>query len=245
MTDYSAHEIHRLDQAYPDAVANIEDLTGDPARKTRLAEVGPEVFAAELTRDLAAAAANPMSLAAWAAVATVRLMDAGKAWEEDTDAAWAKVDELTAELETERLKSAKLAGENDNLTAWLRTARATRDATLRALTESREYAADRADEVGRLVAENARVRQQRDDIGALLTEAGNEVDLLTAANTRFADQLTTAGIHPCECHLVHGSTTTCGRPATTTATVMPYGSINVNNTCADRINGKAAEQVTR
>lgn len=97
MNDYTAHEIHRLDQAYPDAVNTIDDLTGNPARKSRLAEVGPEVFAAELTRDLAASAAGPMSLAAWAAVATVRLMVAGKSWEDDTDAAWAKVAVVTAE----------------------------------------------------------------------------------------------------------------------------------------------------
>ncbi|MEU1240073.1 hypothetical protein ABZ388_06910 [Micromonospora parva] len=98
MNDYTAHDIHRLDQAYPDAVNTIDDLIGNPARTARLAEVGPEVFAAELTRDLAASAANPMSLAAWAAIATVQLMTAAKTWEEDTDAAWAKADELTAEL---------------------------------------------------------------------------------------------------------------------------------------------------
>ncbi|RAN92625.1 hypothetical protein GAR05_06117 [Micromonospora saelicesensis] len=141
--DYTAHEIHRLDQAYPDAVNNLDDLTGNPARKARLAEVGPEVFAAELTRDLANSAANPMSLAAWAAVATVRLMVAGKSWEDDTEAAWAKVEQLTAE----------------------------RDEYAGALTEARTYAAGRAAEVGRLVAENARVRQQRDELKPVVEAA--------------------------------------------------------------------------
>lgn len=97
MTDYSAHDIHQLDQAYPDALADIERFTGNPANKNRLAEVGPEVYAAELTRDLAYSTDNPMSLAGWAAIATVRLMDAGKAWEDDTDMAWAKVDQANAQ----------------------------------------------------------------------------------------------------------------------------------------------------
>ena len=107
-TDYTAHDIHRLDQAYPDALADIERFTGNPANKNRLAEVGPEVYAAELTRDLAYSTDNPMSLAGWAAIATVRLMDAGKAWEEDTEMAWAKVDEANAELDKLRAQVADL-----------------------------------------------------------------------------------------------------------------------------------------
>lgn len=158
MTDYTAHEIHRLDRAYPDAVNTIDDLTGDPARKARLAEVGPQVFAAELTRDLANSAANPMSLAAWAAVATVRLMVAGRSWEDDTDAAWAKVDQLTAERDEAQATAAVRQGQ---------------------LAKSREQVTTLANEVGRLVAENARVRQQRDEA---LAEPRQSNELVAYAN---------------------------------------------------------------
>ena len=148
-TDYSAHDIHRLDQAYPDALADIERFTGNPANKNRLAEVGPEVYAAELTRDLAVSTDNPMSLAGWAAIATVRLMDAGKAWEEDTemaydqlDAARAMADELRAELEKVRGQHADTRRHNDLLTAELadqqraNTAHANENAELRKVVEA-------------------------------------------------------------------------------------------------------------
>ncbi|MET8265967.1 hypothetical protein ABZU92_18470 [Micromonospora arida] len=177
MPDYTAHEIHRLDQAYPAAVANIEHLTGDPARKTHLADVGPEVFAAELTRELAHLATKPSQLAAWAAVATVQLMTAGRAWEEDTDALHAKVDELTTKLADRNASLERVIGERNTLTAErddlrehlaldrqaVATLREREAATNAALTVARTQAATHANEVGRLVAENARVRQQRDE----------------------------------------------------------------------------------
>ncbi|MFG3639117.1 hypothetical protein ACGF3C_02435 [Micromonospora sp. NPDC047762] len=219
MTDYTAHEIHRLDQAYPDAVNTLDDLTGNPDRKRRLAEVGPEVFAAELTRDLANSAANPMSLAAWAAVATTQHMTAAKTWEDDTDAAWAKVDELTADVERLRrersdaatayledvtdatAKVDELTAERDHANrqyaeeaatvgeAWAALNRAgfqSPTASIAALiaqmsaalTEARTLAATRSDEVGRLVDENARVRQQRDEALAEREKARTQVCLI-------------------------------------------------------------------
>ncbi|MCG5460813.1 hypothetical protein MED01_004239 [Micromonospora sp. MED01] len=171
MTNYSAHEIFRLDQAYPAAVNTIEDLTGDPTRKTRLAEVGPKVFAAELTRDLAASAAGPMSLAAWAAVATVRLMDAGRMWEEDTDKAWAKVDELTdrlaamTEAATDHRKTASNALNRGNR---LHEQLAAAQNALRSLGQAH---ADLKTDNDELVAENARVRQQRDELKPVVEAA--------------------------------------------------------------------------
>lgn len=65
--------------------------------------------------------------------------------------------------------------------------------TRAALTASRENAADLANENGRLVAENARLRQQRDDTLAELTDAGNEVDLLEAENKRLRAALIDVG----------------------------------------------------
>jgi len=65
--------------------------------------------------------------------------------------------------------------------------------TRAALTASRENAANLANENGRLLAENARLRQQRDDTLAELTDAGNEVDLLEAENKRLRAALIDVG----------------------------------------------------
>lgn len=73
----------------------------------------------------------------------------------------------------------------------------------------------------------------------------NDLRSAVKANTRFADQLTDTGKHPCDCCYVHGSTIRCGRAATTDTTVMPYGYLNVSDVCAARINGKPAEAVAR
>ncbi|RAO26505.1 hypothetical protein PSN13_06533 [Micromonospora saelicesensis] len=190
MTDYTAHEIHRLDQAYPDAVNTIDDLTGDPARKARLAEVGPEVFAAELTRDLANSAANPISLAAWAAVATVQLMVAGKSWEDDTDAAWAKVDQLTAKIERRRLRLVEAENDLLNVRGILspngRPRRLPADVDLVPnVAPAVEWLADRVDE---LTAELAKTQEQLTAANRRADGLQNDLDSATKANTAYANE---------------------------------------------------------
>ena len=186
MTNYSAHDIHRLDQAYPDALADIEAFTGDPKQKASLAAKGPEVFAAELTRDLAASAANPMSLAAWAAVATVQLMSAAKTWEDDTDAAWAKVEQLRetvgdrnasldrviAELDAARDEAEQLTAELAQIADTVAptvTAKPT-SAAVRSLHQLYndwvKTAHERLAKVDELTAELAEARKQRDEAKA-------------------------------------------------------------------------------
>lgn len=106
MTDYSAHDIHLLDQGAVDALRAVDALAADPETTRRLNERGEAVYGAELTQDLHnTVAGKSMSLAGWAAFATIRLVqlqarhdEAARVWEEDTDAAYAKVDEITAAI---------------------------------------------------------------------------------------------------------------------------------------------------
>ena len=64
--------------------------------------------------------------------------------------------------------------------------------TAAALTEARRYAAGRDNEIGRLVAENARVRQQRDELKPVVEAAKAWVASSVADFGRTGDALTDA-----------------------------------------------------
>ncbi|MGC5019046.1 hypothetical protein [Micromonospora sp. DT47] len=141
MTDFTAHDIHLLDQAAVDAFDDVDHLTDDPETKRRLDERGPAVYAAELTRDLIAACNGRVGVAAgFAAMATIRRV------QERDDR-----NELAAELAEVR----------DQLTAANRHA----DGLKADLNSATKANTAWANQISQIRGENTRLRAKLADLG--------------------------------------------------------------------------------
>ncbi|MDH6460150.1 hypothetical protein M2302_000301 [Micromonospora sp. A200] len=193
MTDFTAHDIHLIDQGAVDALRAVDALAADPETARRLAERGEAVYGAELTADLHNTVdGRAMSLAGWAAFATIRLVqaqarhstdhdEAARMWAEDVDMVWAKVAEL------EKLR-AELAETREHL-ALDRQAVATlreREQQARAeLADVRNQAHRDHTEHQQVLRDKNALANERDLLKAEVRELNGLLDQTSAARDRF------------------------------------------------------------
>ncbi|MGN9802030.1 hypothetical protein [Micromonospora sp. L32] len=190
MTDFTAHDIHLIDQGAVDALRAVDALAADPETARRLAERGEAVYGAELTADLHnTVGGRAMSLAGWAAFATIRLVqaqarhtvdhgEAARMWAEDVDMVWAKVDERDAELEKVRAELAEIKGLYEQTAIARDKIRAERNAEIRAHNATRAQLTDanraldgyKADERS-LTAANTALANERDAMRVVVDAA--------------------------------------------------------------------------
>lgn len=115
MTDFSARDIHRIDQASPEAWDDVDDLANDRETSRRLEQRGQDVYAAELARDLIAQAGSEWSLAVVGAMATIRRVQE----RQERNELRAECEQLSADLDQKHAELERLTAEANALRAGM------------------------------------------------------------------------------------------------------------------------------